>query len=257
MKNYNVTGEDRKRLVQAVSAELGEDPIYTRMPECAYVIGGFKVSRTGELTWDEAADEEAIKGVVAAIEAAGFAEEEAASEAEDELPVEGLTVSFPRADFTEMALYNLKGLAASKATLMKKALHADRLDIGIDDEKVSFPWWDQVPSPEEVRAFTEFLSGLVKMAKKAKRVIGKEHPYESEKYAFRTFLLRLGFTGPEHKETRAILLKPLSGYAAFKNQADADAFYARWRGIREAEKAAAQAETSSEETEEAVDEISG
>ena len=36
-------------------------------------------------------------------------------------------------------------------------------------------------------------------------------------YAFRCFLLRLGFIGSEYKAERKILLKNLSGSSAFKN----------------------------------------
>ena len=39
---------------------------------------------------------------------------------------------------------------------------------------------------------------------------------DNEKYAFRCFLLRLGFIGDEHKTSRKILLRNLSGSSAFK-----------------------------------------
>ncbi len=44
----------------------------------------------------------------------------------------------------------------------------------------------------------------------------REEP--NEKYAFRCFLLRLGFIGPEYKAQRKVLLRNLNGSAAFKNQ---------------------------------------
>ena len=43
--NYNVTGEDRKQLVAIISREAGIQPVYTRMPECAFVIGNMKVTK--------------------------------------------------------------------------------------------------------------------------------------------------------------------------------------------------------------------
>ena len=118
-------------------------------------------------------------------------------------------------------------LIASKQTLLKKALQADSLEVETDDEKVSFPWWNKMPMPEQVAAYSEFLAALVRMAKEAKRVTAKEKATESEKYTFRTFLLRLGFIGTNYRQTRAILMEHLSGHAAFKNQADADVFYAK------------------------------
>lgn len=57
---------------------------------------------------------------------------------------------------------------------------------------------------------------MAEMANKQKRVTAKEKPAESDKYAFRCFLLRLGFIGDEHKVTRKILLRNLTGSSAFK-----------------------------------------
>ena len=46
-----------------------------------------------------------------------------------------------------------------------------------------------------------------------------EKPVENEKYAFRCFLLRIGFIGDEEKmkKARKVLLGKLSGSAAFKS----------------------------------------
>ena len=201
-----------------------------------------KVSKTGEFITQEA-DQDLVERVTTALENAGFEAEkigtedctvntEEASEisedvSSEEEETEGLTISLPRTDLTEMALTNLKALIASKATLIKKALNADSLEIEIDDEKISFPWWNELPTSEEVAVYSEFMTALVKMARTAKRVTAVEKPVESEKYAFRVFLLRLGFSGAEHKKTRSILLKRLSGHSAFPTKAAADAFYAR------------------------------
>ena len=272
--NYNVTGEDRKQMVAIISRETGVQAVYTRMPECGYVIDNLKITKTGELIWDERTGEDVIEKVTTALTAAGFTaqaveepEEEAAAEAEETAeessevpPIDGLVFSFPRADFTENALANLKALIAAKQTLIKKALQAENLEIEVDDEKVSLPWWDQVGTPEQVAAYGQFVSALVKMAKEARRVTAKEKATESEKYTFRVFLLRLGFIGAEYKQTRAILMEHLSGHAAFKNQADADAFYEKLKAKKAAEKAA-EAETADpaeapEEEEGAGDEIS-
>ena len=266
--NYNVTGEDRKQMVAIISREAGMQAVYTRMPECAYVIDNMKVTKTGELLWDARTEAELIGKITAALAAAGFTaqaaedpqtegtEETTGTTAEDsseDEPIEGLTISLPRADFTENALANLKALVASKQTLIKKALQADSLEIETDDEKVSFPWWNQMPEPEQTAAYSAFLAALGGMAKEARRVTATERPTESEKYTFRTFLLRLGFIGGDHKATRAILMEHLSGHAAFKNQADADAFYAKLKEKKAAAKAA-QPETEAPETEDAAQE---
>ena len=275
--NYNVTGEDRKQLVAIISREAGIQPVYTRMPECAFVIGNMKVTKTGELLWDERTDASLIERITAALATAGFtAEAEETAEApeteeaettekaeaeseEESIAAEadeegGLTVSMPRDFFTDDALENLKKIVASKRTLLMKALGADDLPILISDETVSFPWFPE-PSPAEAQAFTNLITAICKMAKEAKRVTAKEKETESEKYTFRCWLLRLGFVGAEHKHDRAILLQNLSGHAAFKNQADADAFYQKLKEKKAAQKAAAQeAEDGEEATGDAVSE---
>lgn len=272
-RNYNVTGEARKQMVQIISREVGVDPIYTRMPECAYVIGGIKVSKTGEMIWDNATGEETIRKIETVLKAAGFTAEEPEETEEPAEPAateeangedtneteepDGLSFSFPRADFTELALINLKNLVASKQTLIRKGLQADRLNIEIDDEKVTFPWWDRIPTPEQTRAYGKFLAALVKMAKEARRASKTEHATESEKYTFRTFLLRLGFGGAEHKEARAILMEHLTGHAAFKNQADADAFYEKQKEKKAAAKAAGAGEADGTENTAAEEEGAG
>ena len=57
------------------------------------------------------------------------------------------------------------------------------------------------------------------MSRNATRVTAKEKEVDNEKYAFRCFLLRLGFIGEEYKTERKILLKNLSGSSAFRNGA--------------------------------------
>jgi hypothetical protein len=79
------------------------------------------------------------------------------------------------------------------------------------------------------------------MAKEAQRVTAKETEVESEKYAFRCFLLRLGFIGSDSKAQRKILMRRLSGTAAFPNKEKADAFSAAQKAKRDAAKASAEA----------------
>lgn len=55
------------------------------------------------------------------------------------------------------------------------------------------------------------------MSKAVKTVSAKEKEVDNEKYAFRCFLLRLGFIGAEYKEERKVLLRNLTGSSAFKN----------------------------------------
>lgn len=107
----------------------------------------------------------------------------------------------------------------AKGTLIKKALGADDITINVAGDTISFPWFREIPEPDKVKAYTELISALCKMSKELKRVSAIERPVENEKYAFRCFLLRLGFIGDEYKTTRRILLRNLSGNSAWRNGA--------------------------------------
>lgn len=139
----------------------------------------------------------------------------------DEIPENwegiGLVIEMPRSSFTDTALDNLKRLVESKGSLIKKALGAETLELEITDDKVRFPWFEDGANPDTVKAYTHFVTALCEMAKNQKRITAKEKETDNEKYAFRCFLLRLGFIGAEYKEERKILLKNLSGSSAFKS----------------------------------------
>ena len=94
-----------------------------------------------------------------------------------------------------------------------------------------------MPEPEEAQAYMSFLTALRAMAKEAKRVLAKETEVENEKYAFRCFLLRLGFIGSDSKEARKILLRNLSGHSAFRNKAEEEKFRANQKAKRVTAKA--------------------
>ena len=233
---------------------------YLGVPSCAYQVDYFTISKDGCVSFDDRADSEEIESLIEALAAQGFTAEAptdggeetgkvaqdtpdagAAAEADSEEET-GLTISVPMDGFNPDSLDRLQKLIDSKAALIKKALGADRLTVRTRDGKVEFPWWDTLPEPEEVQAYTAFIAALCRMAKEAKRVTATEKDVESEKYAFRGFLLRLGFIGAESKAHRRILLKNLSGASAFPTKAAADAFAAAQKAKRDSAKAAASTE---------------
>lgn len=222
--------ENRKPLVQAVSEFTGAAAVYLRTPTYAYQIGSFTVTREGNLDFDDQADSRAVEALIAFLAEKGFVSEDAPTEAEstgnEELSAEqenapreesvGLTVAMPREGFTDTALENLRKLVEAKGSLIKKALALEELPIEVTDETVSFPWFSDVDG-DTATAYTHFIAALCDMAKNQKRISAKEKDTENEKYAFRCFLLRLGFIGEEYKADRKILLQNLSGNSAFKN----------------------------------------
>ena len=208
-------GAERKRLVQTISDWLGVPAKYCGAPTFNYEVDYFTIDRNGSLFFDDRADSEVIERLLEHIYDEGFDIDQNHTEDEDE-PC-ALCVSMPKSLFTDSNLENLKALITAKGSLIKKALGVADLPLEITDTKVSFPWFPSAPSLEEINAYNTFISKLCEMARNQSRVNSSEKPIENEKYAFRCFLLRLGFIGTEYKTARKILLKNLSGSSAFKN----------------------------------------
>ena len=231
---YNVTGARRKELVKVISDTTGARAEYKFMPTCNYEIDYFTVTKDGTLLFDDMADTEEVEQVLIAIANAGFeceaadnaaqegdtAEETAAPDtcAEDGSAAQdanvGLTVRIP---LDKVAVGNLTRLLEVKSSLIKNALGIADLPITIEEDAVAFPWFEELPSADEVSAYTHLISALCEMSKNQKRITATEKEVDNEKYAFRCFLLRLGFIGAEFKTERKILLRNLSGSSAFKS----------------------------------------
>jgi len=207
---YGVTGEKRKELVKAISSATGAKAKYMGMPSAAYEIDYFTVTKDGTLQFDDMADSEEVEKLLEAIADAGF------ECGEKEKQIDAIHIEMPRDYYTDTALENLKKIIKSKETLIKKAIGADSLPIEVTKEKVIFPWFNEL-EPEALHAYAVFIQKLSKMAKEATRVTAAEKETANEKYAFRCFLLRLGFIGDEYKTDRKILLKNLTGSGAFKS----------------------------------------
>ena len=231
---FNRTGAERKALVQAMGEILEVKPKYLGMPTAAYQVDYFHIDKNGGVEFDDRADSEEIENLLERLEERGIiaVPAETAQEAdteEESTDVEnktdgpetapqgaevGLTVAVP---LGMVLCGNLTKLLEAKGSLIKKALGIDDLRIEIDEEKVSFPWFSETPDAESAKAYTHFISALCEMSRNQKRITAKEKAVDNEKYAFRCFLLRLGFIGTEYKGERKILLKNLFGSSAFKN----------------------------------------
>ena len=135
----------------------------------------------------------------------------------EESSEEILIISMPKNEFTERSLENLKKIVESKGNLMKKVFQTEELPIIITEEKVNFPWFKK-ENLLSAPTYMKFITAICDMAKNQKRITAKAKVNENEKYAFRCFLLRLGFIGDEFKQDRKILLKNLEGSSAFKHE---------------------------------------
>ena len=226
---FHRTGAERKALVTAIWEILEVRPKYKGMPSAAYEIDYYTVTKDGTLEFDDRADSGEVenlleqladRGIVAApaeMEQAWLnARAEELSKASENEPQEanvGLTVEIP---LDKVAVGNLTKLLDAKGNLIRKALGITDLRIEVLEDRVAFPWFSQVDT-DSAAAYTHFISALCEMSRNAKRVTATEKPVDNEKYAFRCFLLRLGFIGSEYKMERKILLKNLTGSSAFKN----------------------------------------
>lgn len=233
---FNRTGAERKALVKAISEITGAAAVYKFMPTCAYEIDYLTVTKDGALEFDDRADSEEIENLLEQLAERGFTaaempdtaadsgEEETAEKVSETAAAEpqgeniGLTVAIP---LDKVAVGNLTKLLDAKGGLIKKALGIAELPIEITEDAVSFPWFDACPDADTAKAYTDFIAALCRMSKEQKRINATEKKVTNEKYAFRCFLLRLGFIGAEYKEDRKILLKNLTGSSAFKTAKEA------------------------------------
>jgi len=243
---FNLKGAGRKKLALAVS-ELLEKPLnYKGAPTFAYESGSYSIDKEGTLNgpddWGLIAD---LSGLYSLMPEEKTYDVEPAAFIDDAPPIvsfgggthpnydcdynaEGpqasdcderdvLTIEMPLEGFTEESFANLEKLVASKTALIMKAIDTESLSIIRKGSVLQFPWFPLPINGEEATAYSQLVTGLCSIARTQKRVTSKEKLVENEKFAFRVFLIRLGFIGDEYKATRKILLKNLSGNSAFRD----------------------------------------
>ena len=211
---FNVTGAKRKELVSLIANFTGCEAKYKGAPSFAYEVDYFSIDKNGTLIFDDRADSEVIERLLEMLYNNSFVAEE--SEAETDQPqveATGLTVEIP---LDKVNVGNLTNLLESKGELIKEALGISDIRIELLEDRVTFPWFGDI-EPSDAKAYTEFIAALCAHSKKLTRINAVETKAENKKYAFRCFLLRLGFIGTEYKETRKILLRNLEGSSAFKS----------------------------------------
>lgn len=213
--DFKVKGEERKKLAYAIGESLGMPVKYTRTPKFDYLIGSCILDKNGVFHASGDLSESKLDLI---LERFYKGEPIQQSELPEDETVEAdvLSISVPRNMFTDDKLENLQKLIEGKQTLFKHAFRVEQLEVAITENQVLFPWFPLASEPDAVSAYTEFISKLCELAIKLKRVSLKDKEVENEKYAFRCFLLRLGFIGDDSKVARRILLQNLSGNSAFR-----------------------------------------
>ena len=205
--SQKVAGQERKVIAAIIAEALGGQVRYAGAPGFTYEADGWTVDRDSVVHSPEIGLDKikSVRPVIDAMNIAGLSAEE------------NMTIALALHGFGEASLENLKNLLASKETLLKKALSFDReLEVLAENDEIAFPFWNATLNADEVQTYITLAKQMAEQAKAQKRVLRTEKPADNEKYAFRCFLLRLGFIGDDFKTERKVLLSRLSGNGAYR-----------------------------------------
>lgn len=255
---------NRKDVVKAVSAILGQPSRYLGVPTCAYEVGNCTIDRSGAV---ETGDEKTAEMVKAGLLEQGLIDtpQTEIEETTVSLPVEGMTAegfknliylihskqylinrSFAEEVFRIPAELveelGSAGLPDTEAFLQVFQSHAEGCKgIGFLDGKMAFTL-PAINDPDMILAFTHLAAAMAQQAREQKRIRPDETIEENEKYYMRIWLLRLGFGGAEGKTVRNLLLKNLKGHSAFRTDENKQ----RWQEARRNEREAARLQAAVE-----------
>ena len=250
--------ENRKSLVKTLSEHFGERAVYLGPPSFAYQIGSITVDRESKVIFEDGSMEDEVRrvlfqnDVVVTEETQETPQEESGSEAEIKIPI---------GKMTPQGIINLINMMHSKQYLINRAVgrecilvtdsltdalveeifedtgaavkfimeHGGCKGVIFKDGNISFTGF---PQTENMMEYCRLASAMVKRASEQKRVNPKQTIEENEKYYMRAWLVSLGFSGSEGKETRSFFLKGLKGHTAFRTPEDAE----KWKANRRAER---------------------
>lgn len=169
--DFNVTGDERKRLVSAISDYMEADARYLGAPTFAFQVDFFTIDRNGCVSFDDRSDSEVIEGLIEYLANRGFVsqisnlgreeDDDSAPVAPTEAPVSGepepvepvsLAVRVPMEGHTGATLRNLLNLIYTRAGLLNKALGTGfHVEEGLKDV---------LQSPDSTRSVESFLRAI-------------------------------------------------------------------------------------------------
>ena len=248
--NIETHTTDRRALAQQISELLGEPVMYAGAPSFAYRIGSTTLDRNGNLE----VPDDVLETLKPFLIEQGWLKAEPISEPENSpegIVADEMTISFPVEGITVTALKNLTFMLYTRQNLINHMTGEKRLWIsdllvnrlreytpetpeafsdllndccamgeleGFDFREgivtLSFPFDEK--QPEKWTAYAGLTHRMIHAAQEATRVTPKRIETDNEKYAMRSWLMRLGYGGHDLKAERRILLAGLQGYAAFK-----------------------------------------
>ena len=259
---------ERREMVQAISERLGSPAVYLRTPTYAYRIGGLTVERDGSIISDDDALLEALRPML--IERGWLTDAEASvtktEPTEQDSEITQMELSFPVEDWTVPQLKNFLHTLYSNQHILRRMMQSDALYIDrqmmerldeaqtpadlearqadglatgllkgcrIQDGRFTLETVQDDRDPARWQVYATLLSAILEHAKAAKRVfLRADADPVNEKYRANSFLMRLGFGGPEHKPLRRVLLGHLNGYAAFRSAAGMQAHREKYAQLR-------------------------
>lgn len=226
MKILTNAQTNRKELVANLTELLNEKPRYCFAPTFAYEFSLCSVDKSAVIHLAPSLNATAAERMASVLAQKGFDctvceeaesfEIETACEADQTESAALASITLSKRKLSEEALPKLEAVIAGKASLLRKALGTAELKIIPTDTGYSFPWFQIESSAEEMAVYQTLVEKLAAFASQLKRVSATDKPAPNERYAFRCFLLRLGFIGKEYKIHRNILLRNLDGNCAFK-----------------------------------------
>ncbi|MEK3992308.1 hypothetical protein [Robertmurraya sp. FSL R5-0851] len=242
---------DRKEMVKKLGEFLGVKPKYLNAPTFAYEIvteeETYTIDRQGTIT-TSAEEVKTFEEIINPPEP----EEETSVEQPAILELDGIEVTLPLEGHTGNTLRNLVNMLYSKQHLIMMAFETNEplmdetfpedlseretgtfdafkkahdelgleripgLAFDFENETFTIKLAVQNLDSEKVAALQDLAAFINQNAKKQKRATFKRAQDDNPKYAFRTWLIRLGMNGPEYKTTRKALLQNLEGSGAFR-----------------------------------------
>ena len=204
---FIIEKKERKALAQKIGELIGAEVKYLGVPSCAYQIDFFTIDKDCVLHFDDRSDPKIVEEVLNGLAEVGYTTEN---------EPEKLTVQMPADSLSEPTINRIRRILENKEALFKAALRTDSLEIEVTETTVNFQWFT-IEEDGDADAYSKFISLLCEFAKNQKRINNKPDTSDNEKYAFRYFLLRIGMIGAEYKAARKVLLRNLTGSAAFRH----------------------------------------
>lgn len=212
--HYNLTGQKRKELVEAISRILSLPAIYQKAPTFSYQIGDCTVDRNGKLAFSSSVSLIEAQKLVTNLKEQGYIAEDAPNaqnEAEFVVAEEDEEETVPKTPPAPTLVQDDEVVGTAEVSMGTETLEVEELD-----DKLCFPWFTLHGLEGEADAYTRLITAMVEMSKKQKRVVAVEKPVENAKFTMRLFLIRLGFIGDEYKTARKILLRNLTGNSSWR-----------------------------------------